>query len=100
MRIGVTERGKIVNGFDKFKDTAEIVSDVRNVGVLCVRGHHDKWDSKTILVRIQNRRRRDVVVPAAPIVPGNNDRGMGRIGTVTDGVDYGCDPRRSGAVVD
>jgi hypothetical protein len=35
-----------------------------------------------------------VVVPAAPVVPSNNDGGVRPIGTLTNGVDDRSDPRR------
>src|ERR1019366_3830023 len=46
----------------------------------------------------QDLRRRNMIVPASPVVPGDDDRGVGPVGTVADGIHNRSYPGRSGTV--
>ncbi len=92
--IRISERRQTVNLFNELQDAAKIMRDVRDVTRLCERRHHDQWHAKTVLIRV-NDRRRDVVVPPSPVVPRNKDDGIGPIGAVANGIDNRRHPGRS-----
>src|SRR5271156_1004312 len=78
---------------------------VRNVLRLGVRrppkeGHAKAVDiSRSPAHTVVNNRGCDVVVPSSPIVPRDENRGVGPILTVADGIDNRCYPGGSRAVV-
>src|SRR5207237_800642 len=63
----------------------------------CVRRDHDQRHAESVFVRIDDLRR-NMIVPAAPIVPGDKNRGIRPVRTVADGIDDRCHPGRPRAV--
>src|SRR6266478_2024542 len=69
------ERGQLEIGLDELEQAAEIVGDVRNVGALGERGDDNQRDSKTVFVGVLDLGR-NVIVPAAPVVPGEDRKSV------------------------
>src|SRR6267378_1888039 len=74
---------------------------MRNVASPGIGRDHDERHAKTIDVArsptgavIDDLRRRNMVVPATPIVPSDDDGSIRPIGTATDGIYDGSDPGR------
>jgi len=95
--------------FNKAQDTAEIKMVVVDVARFCVGGNDDERNAEAILIIaewLRQNRWRLMVVPAAPIVPSNQDRSVVPIflsvracRVIANRVDYRCDPVRSSAGV-
>ena len=104
--VGVTERRQIEGGLDELQDAAEIVSGVRYVRELRIGRYDNQRHAEAVDVSrspahaVIDDFGRDVIVPAAPIVPGDDDRGVGPIGAVADRVDDRRHPGWTAAVVE
>ena len=64
---------------------------VIDVALLGVWADDEAWHSDPVAVLV-DLRRGDVVVEAAPVVPGNEDRGALPVPAAHDVVDQACDP--------
>ena len=73
-RIRISERAEVKVGFDESQDAAEIVGDVRDVARLRIRRYHDQGHTKAELIGVVDGWSK-VVVPAAPVVPGDENSG-------------------------
>ena len=77
--------------FDVGEEAAGLVGDVGDVAGFGVGGDDEEWDAEAE-AHVVDLGGRDVIVPAAPVVPGDEDGGGVPEGAVADGVDYGGDP--------
>src|SRR5580700_1530071 len=110
--IRKAETTEMKNTLDPLQDAAKIVLQVADVPHLGRVGRnnnqrHAKPKLIVVLVRPRLKHRRNVVVPTSPIVPSNEYGGILPVarrvvasGVISDGIDNGCDPRRSLAAVD
>src|SRR6516164_2051866 len=80
-RIGETQTAETEDTLDRFHDAAKVVVAVAYVADFRTVGrHHQQRYAKAelivLLVHIPLEYWRYVIVPAAPVVPGNEDRGV------------------------
>src|SRR5450755_1400076 len=94
-RIAYAERCKPESLLGIAQDAAELVLVVRNVPMFGVRRDHDQRHTKTETVGI-DLRRSHVIVPTAPIIPRDEDRGAVPTRALSDGIDHRADPRWPG----
>ena len=99
--------GAAVGGGIEARAVDEVVLDELRVGVeaedlvvdvalLGVRADHDPGDAEAEAVAVDDRRH-DVVVEAAPVIPGEEDRGAVPVGALHDRVDQAGDVGLAGA---
>jgi hypothetical protein len=84
--VGVAERREPKILLNEFQDAAKVMCDVRDVGSLGVWRHYDQWNSETVYIArsptravVDDSGRRNVIIPPSPVVPGNDDDGVGQI---------------------
>src|SRR5580704_5795196 len=92
--VGISERRQVINLFNELQNAAEVVSDVRYISLPGKGRHHDQRHPKTVLVRVDNIRG-DVVIPASPIVPSDDDNGVVPVLALADGINNRRNPGRS-----
>src|SRR5579871_6371982 len=90
-RVGRAERAEAERLFDELQDAAELVALVRDVRGLGIGRDDDQRNAKAELVRVILRRLY-VLVPPAPVVPNDEDRGAVPIRAIPDRVDDPGDP--------
>src|SRR5205807_10156557 len=73
--VRVAKRRQVKGLLNELQYASEVMSNVRSVGRLGVRRDDDHGHAEPVLVGVE-KRRRDVIVPASPIVPGKYDRGV------------------------
>src|ERR1019366_1695472 len=86
IRIGIskvpgTDQTETKITFGKAQHAAEVVGGIVNVACRSVGRDYEQGNAKSIHIGLapagcRNRRRRNMVVPAAPIVPRNKDRSV------------------------
>jgi len=97
--VGVAEGVEAVGGFDVVEDAAEVVPGVGDLLGLGVGRDHDQGHAEAVDIAgvpadaVVDDFRSDVIIPAAPIVPSNDDGSVGPIRTVADRIDDGGDKR-------
>src|SRR5579859_5742431 len=101
-RIGVGKsQSRYIKVFlDELQDAAKIVRNLRNMFRFGQRRHHDERHAESVDVArsptaaiVDDLGRCHVVVPASPIVPDDDDRGVRPVSTTCNGIDDGSDPR-------
>src|SRR5262245_49796543 len=94
---------------DETQYAAEVMPEIVDITCRCVGGDDNQRNAESILVVALAQRPNGwwlVIVPAAPIIPGDKDSGIlpinFTIGTgwvVANGIDNGCHPSRSTGIV-
>src|SRR6267378_6063761 len=94
---------------DETQNAAEVIPEIADKTCRRVGGDDNQRNAESILVVALGQRQNDwwlVIVPAAPIIPGDKDRSIAPInftvGTgwvVSNGIDNGCHPGRSTGIV-
>jgi hypothetical protein len=94
---------------DEAQDAAEVIPEIADITCRRVGGDDNQRNAESILVVALGQRQNDwwlVIVPAAPIIPGDKDRSIAPInftvgtrGLVANGIDNGCHPSRSTGIV-
>jgi hypothetical protein len=98
---------------DEPQNRTKIMPKIVHVACRCIGGHDNQWNTESVLIvalhTVQDRRLL-MIVPASPIIPSDDDRGVLPIaerlsidgvgaGAVADGVDNGSHPRGSATIV-
>src|SRR5262245_31074180 len=94
---------------DETQNAAEVMPEIADITYWRVGGDHNQRNTESILVvalEQRSNRWRLVIVPAAPVIPSDNDSGVVPINfpvrtrwVVANGIDNGCHPIRSTDVV-
>src|SRR6267378_7140868 len=94
---------------DETQNAAEVMPEIADISCRRVGGDNNQWNAESILVVAFVQRQNGwwlVIVPAAPIIPGDKDSGVvpinftvGTRWVVANGIDNGCHPSRSTGIV-
>src|ERR1700730_4636987 len=94
---------------DETQNAAEVMPEIVDITCWRVGGDDNQWNAESILVVAFLQRQNGwwlVIVPAAPIIPSDNDRSIvpiyftvGAGWVVANRIDNGCHPGRSTGIV-